>query len=461
MHAETNPTGPAITHMSATETTPAEPRPGQTNASAYAPSELEFPTTEPWPEPVTGKVLLDQLEQLVRRFVILPGSAPAALALWIVHTYAFGLRDVSTYLGIESPEPRCGKTTLLTVLLELVHRPIVAANISSPAFFRLIAETRPTLLIDEADTLLQGNDELRGILNSGYTRRTAFVVRVANSGLATPLPAHQPSTLNPQSSGSKLARFSSWCPKAMAAIGHLPATLADRCILILMQRKGPGEHCEKLRNLHGTTLRRQCARFVLDHAQSISNARPVLPPGLNDRAEDIWEPLLILADLAGGDWPQKARQAALHLSAGAAQSGPMVALLVDILRILATVKDDRLPSRLLVAALNSLMERRWLELTKGKPMTEMKLAHQLRPYGIQPRTIRLGTLVSKGYVLEDFTDTLDRYVPRADFEAMAADVARNEPAGFESLFSPIDSPADGHPNGTTPPAQPAPKGPRR
>src|SRR5882757_8247305 len=177
MPTETNPTETTI--VSTTEITPAEPRREETNPNAFAPSELEFPTTEPWPEPVAGKVLLDALEQLIRRFVILPGSAPTALALWILHTYAFQLRDVSTYLGIESPEPRCGKTTLLTVLLELVHRPIVAANISSPAFFRLIAETRPTLLIDEADTLLQGNDELRGILNSGYTRKTAYVVRVA------------------------------------------------------------------------------------------------------------------------------------------------------------------------------------------------------------------------------------------------------------------------------------------
>ncbi|MGZ5567457.1 MAG: hypothetical protein ACXWKG_10610, partial [Limisphaerales bacterium] len=69
---------------------------------------------------------------------------------------------------------------MLAVLSELVCRPVVAANISSPAFFRVIEELRPTLLIDEADTFLQGNDELRGILNSGYARSTAFVVRVAN-----------------------------------------------------------------------------------------------------------------------------------------------------------------------------------------------------------------------------------------------------------------------------------------
>ena len=110
---------------------------------------------------------------------MLPKWGPEVLALWVVHTYAYDLRGVSTYVGVESPVKRCGKTTLLSVLSELVSRPVVAANISSSAFFRVIEEARPTLLIDEADTWLQGNEMLRGILNSGYTRKTAFVVRVA------------------------------------------------------------------------------------------------------------------------------------------------------------------------------------------------------------------------------------------------------------------------------------------
>ena len=84
-------------------------------------------------------LLLDELAGVMRRFVVLPNGA-AALALWVLHTYAFELREVSTYMGVESPEKRCGKTTLLTVLSELVNRPVVAANISSPAFFRVIEE---------------------------------------------------------------------------------------------------------------------------------------------------------------------------------------------------------------------------------------------------------------------------------------------------------------------------------
>src|SRR5207249_4504427 len=132
----------------------------------------------PWPEPVSGSFLLDALRNLLKRCLVLPKWAAETLALWILHTYAFQLRDVTTYIGIESPEKRCGKTTLLTLLSKLVKRPVAAANISSPAFFRVIQEAQPTLLIDEADTFLQGDNELKGILNAGYKVETAFVMRV-------------------------------------------------------------------------------------------------------------------------------------------------------------------------------------------------------------------------------------------------------------------------------------------
>src|SRR6267378_1534830 len=183
------------------------------------------PNVAPWPEPVNGKALLDELARRLRLFIVLPKWAAETLALWILHTFAFELREVSTYIGIESPEKRCGKTTLLNFLGRTVNRAIAASNISSPAFFRVIEEKQPTLLIDEADTFLQGNDELRGILNSGYNRQTAFVVRVIQQAAS-----QTKDGANLETSG--LGHFSCWCPKAIATIGRLPDTLADRCIVI-------------------------------------------------------------------------------------------------------------------------------------------------------------------------------------------------------------------------------------
>ncbi len=396
---------------------------------------LQFPEIEPWPDPVNGELLLNELLAIINRFVVLPKCAGETLALWTLHTYAFHLRDVSTYLGIESPEKRCGKTTLLTVLSELVNRPVVSSNISSPAFFRVIEETLPTLLIDEADTFLQANDELRGILNSGYTRKTAFVVRVAQS-TAPPSPTLERSTLHvpgsplhasaptldaPRSSALRLVRFSCWCPKVIAAIGRLPETLADRSIVIRMQRKTVKEQRERLRHLDTTTFKRYCARFVLDHAAEIADARPDLPSTLNDRAADIWEPLLVLADLAGGHWPQTARQAAETLTAAAHETNPIGSLLFDICVAFILSESDRLFSRTLIAELNHLSDRPWRQTSKSRQIDEAWLSRQLRPYGVQPRNIRIEEVQAKGYLMEDFRETFCRYIPKSELDALRAE----------------------------------------
>src|SRR4051794_5129557 len=300
---------------------------------------------EPWPELVDGNILLDEMVAVIARYVVLPPWGAETAALWVLHTYAFQLRDVSTYLGVESPEKRCGKTTLLGVLSELSNRAVALANISSPAVFRAIEEKQPTLLIDGADTFLQGNDQLRGILNSGYTRKTAFVVRVAARRRVDGSSLIVDGKVGKE---SQLPRFSCWCPKVMAAIGHLPETLADRCIVIRMQRKTPGQECEKLRNLDGSVLRRKCARFVMHHAKAIASARPAMPSDLNDRAADVWEPLFALAEIAGGEWAGKARQASLGLTEVAQESSPEVVLMKEIQNCFEASKCDRLFSRTLV-----------------------------------------------------------------------------------------------------------------
>src|SRR5206468_3740485 len=217
-------------------------------------SALNLPPEVPWPEPVDGRTLLDELRDFLRRVVVLPMWAAEILALWIVHTYAFELRQVATYIGIESPKRRCGKTTLMTLLSELVNRPEPAANISSPAFYRAIEELRPTLLIDEADTLLPGNAQLRGILNSGYTREMAYVLRVTNDPL-------KDSKGRKIKGGSRLARYSCWGPKAIAQIGHLPATLRSRCIIIPMQKKMPEESGLPRKHIKGHKTRSSAAEL--------------------------------------------------------------------------------------------------------------------------------------------------------------------------------------------------------
>jgi hypothetical protein len=393
---------------------------------------------EPWPEAVNGKELLDEIEGCFKRFAVLPKWGSETLSLWDLHTFAFPLRLVTTYIGLESPEKRCGKTTVLTVLSELVNRPIVASNISSPAFFRVIADKKPTLLIDEADTVLHRNKELRGILNSGYTRRMAYVIRMRPKSRTKSGGQSQANGDGVVQNGAEgkawddgleASRYSSWCPKAIATIRHLPETLADRCIVIPMQRKSVHEKCERLRNLKGTDLRRKCARFVMDHAEEIAGATPEIPEDLNDRAADIWEPLFVLADLAGGDWPEKARRAALGLTAAAQEESPIGSLLLDLMVQFirercasngAWTEENggaRIFSRDLAASLNYYTGRPWQALVRGK-VTEMWLSQQLRPYGMRPRTIWIGEQSAKGYVEGDFTEAFRRYIPKTAMQRL-------------------------------------------
>jgi hypothetical protein len=370
----------------------------------------------PWPSPVAGHILLNALVQILRRFVVLPKWAAETLALWILHTFAFHLRDVTTYLGIESPEKRCGKTTLLGLLNELANRAVASSNISPPAFFRVIEDLSPTLLIDEVDTFLAGNDQLKGILNAGYNRRTAFVLRAA------PTPASNGETDTETSAApGAVKRYSCWCPKVLAKIGRFPDTLADRCIVIRMQRKTSEEQCDRSRELDPTPLKQQCLRFVSDHAAEIASARPQIPPDLNDRAADIWEPLLTLADLAGGEWPELARQAAVSLSAGAQESNPIASLLLDIFIVFTLQKVDRMTTQSLLAGLTSFGSRPWNESTRGKPSTDLWLAQQLRPYGVKPRNLRIGDQVLRGYLRDDLLDVFRRYIPQSELDALRAE----------------------------------------
>ena len=287
--------------------------------------------------------------------------------------------------------------------------------------------------------VLQGNDELRGILNSGYKRKTAFVVRVTNEvrghkgeargGELQNDTKERASVITSSPMMSRLARFSTWCPKVIAAIGQLPDTLADRCIVIRMHRKSRKEQCEPLRNLETLEIRRRCVRFVLDNAEKLATARPGIPQGLNDRAAEIWEPLLALADLAGGAWPQRAREAAAALGSQACEADPISSLLTDILLTFVIEERDRIFSRTLVKGLNRRSAHRpWSERRNGKPITDIWLAQQLRPYGIRPRTLWIGEEQAKGYFREDFQETFERYIVKGEAQAYMEELKEMVPA---------------------------------
>lgn len=357
---------------------------------------LKLPTHEPWPDPVDGNALANELATAFSRYLALEDGAATAMALWVVHTHAFDAAHITPRLAITSPEKRCGKTTALMVLSSLVAKPLPASNISAAALFRTTELKQPTILVDEADTFLKGNEELRGILNAGHNRG-GQVIRLVGD-------AHEPQT------------FNTFAPVSIAMIGRLPDTLEDRSIVIKMRRKRPNEQVVKFRL--GRTpdldaIGRKVARWAADNLPALKDADPITPKELHDRAADNWTALLAIADLIGGAWPEQARRAALTLSAGDDADSIRATLLIDIQALFKENSTDRMTSTAICDALALMEDKPWPEWGRsGKPMTTRALAKQLSGFEIKPKTIRFESAgIAKGYLLEDFTDAFSRYSP--------------------------------------------------
>jgi len=354
-------------------------------------------------ESVDGADLGDRLAHLFGRFAVLPTHGAVVLTLWTFFTYCLYLFHIAPRLDLASPEKRCGKTTVLGLLRQLVFRAVLASGISPAAISRVIAAHRPTLLIDEMDTFIEANEELRGILNSGHTRDAATIIRCDGD-------THEPKC------------FSTWAAYAFAHIGNIPDTLEDRSIRLPMRRKLPGEKVASLRQTGPAAvalqtelsgLRRQIARWIEDHTAKIASANPSPIAGLGDRAMDNWMPLLSIAEVLGGTWPEHARKAALELSGQAATDNESlkVELLRDIQAVYKESGRDRVASADLCNLLVLLEERPWGTWRHGKPMTPVQLSRLLKPFAVTSRTIRLeGQGTARGYHLEDFADAFDRYI---------------------------------------------------
>ncbi|MBX6747556.1 MAG: DUF3631 domain-containing protein, partial [Acetobacteraceae bacterium] len=268
--------------------------------------------------------------------------------------------------------------------------------------FRTVEALRPlTLLVDEADSFLGDNEELRGILNSGF-EKSGEVVRVVE-----------------MKEEWRPIRFATFCPVALAGIGALPGTLEDRAVPVALQRKAAAETVMKLRTpgaraaLHD--LARKLARWAADRRRYLPTD-PAVPDAMGDREGDIAVPLLAVADDAGGEWPGRARRALLNIyGVRAAKEGTMEAgalLLADIKALFNGTSATQLPSARIVEHLGTLEERPWPEWRHGRPMTAPQLARALAPFGIRPGTIRTGRTTAKGYYKESFAEAWTRYLPQ-------------------------------------------------
>lgn len=346
-----------------------------------------------WPEVVQGAQLLSELQAIYQQYVILPEGAVVALALWTLGTYCFDAFRIYPMIGLTSPEKRCGKSTALALLKALTNKSVLASNISPAAIYRITELCRPTLLIDEADSFLKDNDELRGVVNSGHSKDTAFVIKCDGE-------QNEPK------------KFSTWTPKALAMIGDLPDTIKDRSIVISMRRRLPGEAVSKV-SLNATEqfldIRRKCKRWATDHFEQLTKHIPTMPSHNNDREIDNWTPLFSIAGMCGQE--QAALDSMVSISPKDEDDGIGSMILGDIKEIFKTRGVDKIFSQDIVNDLINLDDRPWVEWKRGNPITKVSVARLLKPYKIKTKSIRFGSETGKGYTLKSFKDAFSRYLP--------------------------------------------------
>jgi hypothetical protein len=375
-------------------------------------AEIPFvdPAQEPQPASLNVNIadLLTKISEFMRRFVYMTATQVTIVALWVIHSHAIDATDFTPYLNIYSAMLRSGKTRLLEILKLLVRNPWFTGRTTTSALVRKIDRYKPTLLLDESDAAFEAkssdySEALRGILNTGFERDGAYTMNV------------------PVGNSWEPRDFSTFAAKAIAGIGNkLPDTVKDRAIPIALKRKLKSDPVERFRKRKekpkGAELHKLAYLWAQANVEVLSKAEPALPEELDDRRWDVCEPLLSIADLAGGEWPELARKALVSIcGTGADTEDLSLRLLLDT-RSVFTVEELR--TEVLLGSLMTLNESPWMDYKRNSPLSARQLADLLRPFGIGSRTIHEGTgenrKGAKGYVKRDFKDAWERYLPSED-----------------------------------------------
>ncbi len=362
-------------------------------------------------EPAPLADILSQIESFLCRFIAFRNLDQApVIALWVAHSHAIAAFDYTPYLHISSPEKRCGKSRVLDTLNLLVPAPWPCVSPSEAVVYRKIDSSPVTMLLDEVDTVFTGGKDenkegVRALLNAGFSR-SATVPRCVGT-------QHE------------VKDFSVFCAKVIAGIGKLPDTVADRSVPIVLARKARNQLVERFRTRdvtpHAHTIRAELEAWASIEANiaTLRDARPMMPESLGDRQVDICEPLIAIADAAGGDWPERARTGLASLFAGSeGQDDSLgVKLLHAIRNAFAESGTERMSTEQMIDALLASDDAPWVtwwanDARNGNYRTPAsQLAKKLKTFGIAPGTVRLPDgKTPKGYKTESFADAWERYL---------------------------------------------------
>ena len=354
------------------------------------------------------------IHHLVELHIAITPEERAAITLWILHTYIFDRYSVTPRLALLSPVRGCGKTTLLVLLDVLTKDPDRADNVTAASLYYELDRGARTLLLDEGDNLgLLHNPVLRTVLNGN--RRGSHVKRFI---------------------AGRSRRYPTFTPLAIAAIGMLPLPLMRRAVVINMQRSSaPMARLDELSPAF-SAVRVEIGKWV---TATKLNPEPDMPPALSNFTADNWRPLIAIADDLG--YGEIARLAAVALTANRPDEDPGVILLGDIRAIFGRLGVDRLTSKVLIEALLALDDALWADWRgpnddrPPRKLNQSDMARLLRPFGIRPRTIRLGlqqTNTARGYLREQFETAWAAYCPPSDTPTQASNVISLPRAGVDT-----------------------------
>jgi Protein of unknown function (DUF3631) len=354
---------------------------------------------EPWPEAVNIADLLVSIDRKRSKYVAMSIHLRTAVTLWTTMSWVHNEIAVhSPILAVTSADIRSGKTTLLGTLARLVQKPCMVVEVTGPSVFRYVDAHAPTMIIDEADDLFTRKSDLRHVVNASWTRGTKIPRQVNINGV------------------SVTVHFDPFCPKAIGLLGkNLPRALKSRCIEIRMVPRRPDETVEPFGytdDFEFATLRRQLARFAADNAKILKAARPTVPASMNDRAAMNWVLLLAIAELAGGPWPELAREAAQRLTRSGRQPSDGERLLAALQEMFAGKVE--ITSADVVVGLNSDPLDIWGTYNRGGPVTARQIAILLDAYDVHPVPLhptKRKDFSRQGYKISQFTDAFARYLP--------------------------------------------------
>lgn len=383
---------------------------------------------EPWSEEVSVLDVVREIESIIRRVMYIEPHYVTAAAYFCLATWFAGYVEYAPYMVITSPDKRCGKSTLIRLMMKLVRRPyVMSGKPSESSLFRTIEDCEPTVIIDEVDTFLKNAPELQGLFNGGINRELAFIQRTETT-----------------SSGSHFVKnYSTFGFKIFSGIGanEVGEALVDRAIVVELRRRAGGAERVRVRDIPAEqieNLRRKMFRLSLQYGEQLASMKgaacPAMPAGFDDRSCDKWETLLALADLAEADEGIRVRDAACEAAKKKSEPTWSIQLLADtgaiVERAIAEggydlIADgvhtrisvgvdagagDYILSSNLHVALTGDREKRWGDFANGRPISLNKTGRTLKKYGVNSVSIRSQNN-SKGFKVAEIRAAVDLYAP--------------------------------------------------